>query len=203
MSFKKKSVRRIINLTKKKSLELELVKSQDGLREFYLLFCLTRKRLGLPPIPYRFFRYQWKYLYPQNYLSILLCRYKKKAIGGLLILKFNKLISLEYSGENIEYRRIHPIHFLYWQAIKIGRREGYKKISFGRTSKHNRGLIAFKNNWGTRSVCQSDLYQTSLNIKTFYKDETSLQYKLIKGTTQKVPMFLAKILGQFCYRHLG
>jgi len=203
MGKMKRRVRRIVKKLPECALDLKIAGRETDLQEFYQLLCLSRKRLGLPPIPYRFFKFQWDILHPKNFSTVLVAEHEGRPIASLLVLKYRNTLSLEYLGENTRYRKLNPVHFLYWEAIKMAHREGLKKVSFGRTAKSNIGLITFKKNWGTERLNSKEIYCAASCSKYVRRNDSSWQYKLIQNMTKHSPMSVAKMIGSFCYRHMG
>ena len=70
------SIRQGIRRAERSNLQVEEGKDEKDLREFYHLYLKTRKRLLLPPQPYRFIVKMWEKLYPFGRLTLLLARKK-------------------------------------------------------------------------------------------------------------------------------
>lgn len=195
------SVRRRI----KRALESKLVIisgcTESHLHQFYRLYIHTRKRLALPPQPFRFFKNLWDIFSPSQHMLLLLAELKGKIIGGMIVLKFKEKVVVEYLASDIAFRNISPDHFLYWEAIKMAHKEGYRIFNFGRTSLLNTGLITFKERWGTARLWLPQFYYPCSQGKT--KDEQSLRYKIVQRVCSKAPAFALPSIGKFCYRHLG
>ncbi|MFZ3105722.1 MAG: GNAT family N-acetyltransferase [Smithella sp.] len=202
--FNYKSIRYEINKANKNKIKLKVAETENDLRTFYMLYAITRKRLGLPSQPYLFFKTLYNTFAQSNNINILLALFEDKAIAGHFLLKYNGRVSAEATGVNDDFRKISPNHFLFWEGIKLACAEGYKIYDFGRTSIHNPTLMDFKKRWGTT---ETDLY-------TFYYDcgenrigtvsrEISLPYRLMRYMCQKSPGPIQPMLSRFCYRHLG
>ena len=173
------------------------------MRQFYHLYVITRKRLGLPPLPYRFFRALWEVLGTSPYLKLLLAIHQEQAVSGMILFGFRNMLSAEFAADDGKSRKLYPNHFLYWKAITGGCKQGFRVFSFGRTSLHNHGLITFKKRWATKAADLTDYYFPKSFAEAKVEREASLKYKTVITASHTLPTFLFRILGAFCYRHMG
>jgi hypothetical protein len=178
-------------------------KTLAELETFHGLLSQTRRCLGLPPIPLRFFHTLWEVYGTTNHLTLLLARCNGKIVGGVLALKWRGTFSLEYAGDDGQFRKSGIVQLLYWEAMKIAIQEGYSVWSLGRTYRGNKGLLQSKAHWGgeVEELC------TFFYPETIHKDaedrEASVQYRLIKMLASHLPPPACRLLGEFCYRHMG
>lgn len=187
----------------KNQLELKVAQNENDLRVFFLFYLETRKRLGLPPIPYKFFQNFWDAFFPDDRMTLLLTIFEGRSIGAHLILKFKDLAISEAIGDRIEFRKLGISYYLYWEGIKLAYRESYRMFSFGRTSVQNQGLLSFKRGWGTveESLLEA-LYPLRLSQK-MKERESSWKYNAVKKIAERTPNFLFHMLGNIVYRHMG
>jgi lipid II:glycine glycyltransferase (peptidoglycan interpeptide bridge formation enzyme) len=177
--------------------------SEEDLRAFYRLYVITRKRVGRPCQPYRFFREVWRRFHGAGRLALLLARKEDSCIGGLLAFKYKDRVSAEWAASDERYKNFSPNHILFWEAIKQACFEGYKVFDFGRTSKSNKGLMDFKNRWGTEV---SDMYQLFFPMEVSRRlggEEGSWIKSLVSAACRNAPHCLQPAIGGFIYRHLG
>lgn len=194
-------IRRMISKATKEGLVVVSGTNEDDLKTFYDLFVRTRRRLKLPPIPFRFFSALWKQFFPKN-LSILLAYRGTHAVSGMLVLKYKNYCHMDYVGE-FARENSGANQLLYWEAIKLASNEGYDFFSLGRTSPDNKGLIEHKRHWGT--------VEEDLPILTFDSNGTAVQvpaqsglsYRLARRLSGCLPMPLYHLMGKFCYSHWG
>lgn len=198
-----RQVRRKIKEHLKGDVEFKIAGNESDLLEFYHLYVKTRKRLGLPPQPYLFFKSLWeKFLFPQH-ISLLVAKHKKQLVAGMIMFKFNNRFSCEYLASSVTFKNINIDYLIYWEAIKIAHSEGYKLFDFGRTGINNTGLMSFKNLWGTTVVnLPQFFYPKKLYSGLNYREE-SMPYKIIRRINKNVPDSVFQFMGKFLYRHLG
>lgn len=202
--FHQKSVRSAINKAARSPLNLNSKNSARELNDFYKLYFNTRKKLKLPPQPYRFIKNIWEEFSPSGHFHVILANYKDKPIAALALFKFKNRISTEFAGWDTKFGEFKPNHYLYWEAIKMGCEENHEIFDFGRTSTKNQGLRNFKKRWGTVEVFLPQFYYPSEIHRYIVDDQQSMSRKVIqKLLHERTPDFVAKIIGDFCYRHLG
>lgn len=202
-TFDRTCVRQRISRAQKSNLCLKLGENESDLRDFYRLYLLTRKRLGLPLQPYVFLKTAWETFSPSKRIVLLLAEDKGQPIAGVLLFKFKDRVSIELSAHDESYRNVSPIHFLFWEGIKSSYKEGYKMIDFGRTAPSNKSLMDFKKRWGTTVVDLPYLYYPKEALEKNSEREQSRSYKIINKICKNAPDFTLAHIGKFCYRHLG
>jgi hypothetical protein len=202
-NFHRTCVRQRISRALKSGLTLRTADSESNLRDFYRLYVLSRKHLGLPPQPYAFFRSLWQVFFGSGRVCVLLALKGSEPIAGSILLKFKDRVSVEWMVSNSKYRDLSPNHYLFWQAMKSAWDEGFKIFDFGRTSRHNHPLMDFKTRWDTKIVDLPNYYYPSALSAKLAEPESSQRYRLMSAVCRKTPLCMTIPIGRFCYRHLG
>jgi lipid II:glycine glycyltransferase (peptidoglycan interpeptide bridge formation enzyme) len=174
----------------------------DDLKIFYKLYFMTRKKVGLPPHPYRFFNAMWHVLKPADMLFILIAWFSERPIAAILCMKHHGRVHYEYIGVDYEYMRVNPNIFLLWNAIKLSHEEKNRFFEFGSSDIHNTGLIQFKQRWGTVAEELHHFYYPEIRGISS-KTSTSVRYQLLSMMVRHMPNWLLDQAGHFCYRHAG
>ena len=202
MSFGKDVVQSIARANRKK-LVLKIGESHDDLKVFYSLLVLSRKRLGLPPIPYLFYESLWNVFKPSEQLKLFFTLYHGQVISTKLFLAYKSSFYSEYTGDLIQYRKFRPNHFLEWEAIKHASSCGYSQYNFGRTAINNKGLMFYKGRWGTVThELPKIFYPKDFGLKEDGK-EASIQYKIVSKIIGRLPIKACIKMGDLIYRHMG
>jgi hypothetical protein len=178
------------------------VKDESGLKAFYRLHMAHRSKIGLPVHPYRFFEQLWQVFAP-NRMKILLCSKNHYTVGGLLVFCHGGRISCDYLATAPEHQRSSPGSFLYWEAIKMGCREGFRVFDFGRTHCGHRSLVEFKGRWGTRAAGLPQFIYPKEKAAAFGSADKSLKRRLVMSACKRAPAFAQRMIGELVYRHLG
>jgi hypothetical protein len=201
-SFHYSCVKKPLKRSEKTGLVLTRASRASHVNDFYRLYCLTRQRHGLPPMPLRFLRSLFDNFFARGAMEIYFAEHKGQKVGGLLILKYKDMMLSEFGGDDFIHRSLYPNVFLYWNCIRIAHQAGLKKFSFGRTHQANDGLLGFKRHWGT----QEERIVQYIYPKTDAPDrakESSLAYRLVRRVSPRMPMPLFKLMGKVAYRYLG
>ena len=201
--FHRTCVRQRITRATNSNIDLRTGETESDVKEFYQLYLLTRKRLGLPPQPYIFFRSLWEIFYPEKRITILLARKNGGSIAGLIIFKFRDRVSVDFSVYDEKFLTISPTHYLFWEAVKSAYSEGYRIFDFGRTSPYNDTLMDFKRRWGTEIADLPYLYYPKEMSRKIGTREKSMSYRLIKKLCSITPQPVFQNLGTFLYNHMS
>lgn len=202
-SFHKSCIQRKIKRAEEVGLKLKTGSSEEDLKIFFRLAMLQRvKKFGLPPYPYSFFKNMWKYLQPKNMLALKLIEYEGEIIGGMLLFIFKNIVSLEHIVSDSRYLKHGTSQFLWWKAIELAHKEGFKLFNFGQTNFTNKGLIEFKRRWLTEEYDLYYLYYP--DVKGVYSSRhESFKDHLINILFRHAPLPVAQIGGNFLYKHMG
>ena len=201
--FHRTCIRRKIKRSTQSGLELNIAGSYQDLQSFFRLYTSTRKRLGLPPQPFRFFRHLWQVFTPSSRLVLLQALFQGKLVGGLVVFQFKNRMSAEFIAVAEDCRYLNPSHFLYWNAIKLACDRGFEIFDFGRTSVHNAGLLAFKRRWGTMVTELPQFWFPGNGTSPIYGTTRQFKERFMRGLVRKVPESFLPFLGEICYRHMG
>lgn len=174
----------------------------DDWRAFHDRYAASRRRLGLPAMPPRFFEALRKHLPPDS-LVLQLATQDSQVLGAGLSLVFNGVWILEWVGDSPEGRKVGANQALYWAAVRTAAARGCRTFSFGRTAVSNEGLRVYKRHWGT---LESDLPTVLWGADGGTSAETASagpwrQY--VQPVMERAPATLYTALSSLCYRHLG
>jgi lipid II:glycine glycyltransferase (peptidoglycan interpeptide bridge formation enzyme) len=199
----RRQLRQQIYKSMKNDLVIQTAHDETELDEFYKIYVHSRKRLGLPPQPYNFFKLLWKTFLFSKRITLLLVRYEGQLLAGLIMLKFKGRCSCEYIGTSDGSKSFNSGHFIFWEAIKSAYSEGYKIFDFGRTGINNEGLMTYKSHWGTEAMDLPQFYYPKELCSSLNSSEESFSYNFIRKISKNVPDPIFQMMGNFLYRHLG
>ena len=120
-----------------------------------------------------------------------------------MALNWKDTFALEYVGYDERYRKFGVVQFLYWEAIKLAMEQGRRVFSFGRTYRANKGLMESKRHWGTTEEEINTFFYSQTKHKNVEDRETFLYYRIVKHLLRILPDSGRRLVGQFCYRHMG
>lgn len=201
--FHAKSVRHSIRRAAKNKLQLKGDETGPVLESFFSFHMGARKRQGLPLHPYRWFESLRQVFAPSGRLRILAAEKDHTTVGTLLLFKFKDRVSVDYGAFGAAFADMRPNHFLFWEAIQMACREGYKIFDFGRTHSEHHSLMEFKARWGTRTMDLPQFFYPKRLKDLTSQEAGSVKYRLLHAVCQHAPGVAQKAIGEFCYRHMG
>lgn len=194
------STKRNIRNAQNQEVEVSLHDTLESMRQFFRLNCMTRKKHGLPPQPFSFFKKLFENVISKKKGFVALARSTKKIIAGAVFLHFNKKAVYKYGASDVNYLSLRPNNLIMWEAIRHYSKEGYTNFSFGITEMDNQGLLQFKRGWGaTESVI--NYFRYSIKQKGLTKD--SFREKTSYSIFKKMPSPILNAIGYLFYRHIG
>jgi len=180
---------------------VQFLDTKEAVKEFYRLNCITRKRHGLPPQPYRFFRKVYEHIISKDQGVVALASHAGKFIAGAIFFHFGEKALYKYGASDMEYQNLRPNNLVMWEAVRWYRERGFKSLSLGRTEIENHGLRQFKLALGAEEY-PIVYYRYDLKSGSFVKEPEKVS-AFQTNILNKLPVFMLKIIGNVYYRHAG
>jgi CelD/BcsL family acetyltransferase involved in cellulose biosynthesis len=171
----------------------------DLSRTFYALHTATRRRLGVPVQPRRFFEAQWQQLVEPGLARLLLAYADGAAVAGMLLLLGNRTVTYKYGASDAAAWGVRPNHALFAQAISDACSDGNHVFDFGRTDFEDRGLRDFKSSWG---AVETPLVYSSLGALRARQDSSAhSSSRLRRALLRRSPAWVCRAAGELFYRY--
>jgi hypothetical protein len=205
-SLAKTSICQKVVKARKAGVVIEEVGDEKSLKVCHAMLVKLRHRLCLPAIPYAFFEAMKRHLWPEH-LKVFIARHGGKPVACHLVLTYKDLWTSEYSASTRD--ALHGVNqLLYWETLRRAIAGGAKAFSFGRTSVTNLGLLSYKRRWHTS---EEDLTEYVLlragaagRAPGGLAESMGPRAKeLFKVLLRNSPVTLNRIIGSYCYRHMG
>lgn len=174
--------------------------SDSLLRQFYALLVLTRRRHGVPPQPFAWFRNLRNCFGDAIRISVV--SKNSRPIASMLTLQYKTTVVYKYGCSDATFHRLGAMPFLFWQTIEHAKAEGATELDLGRSGVADSGLIAFKNRLGAAA--------TPL---TYYRYPASsaapavlsgfMEHSSVSAVSAHLPSMLLRAAGSFLYKHIG
>ena len=194
------SVRRAIRKAERSGMEVTVDQSLRAMEEFYELHCRTRRRHGLPPQPFAFFKAIVRNLMDCSLGEIVLAKLGGVAVAGAVFFRSGGRVIYKYGASDSEHWPLRPNHLVMWRAIQHFVGIGCKELSFGRTSRNDEGLSHFKLSWGCDCVALPYFRRSLCSDEWDYASHPrSESHPLIFG---HLPVALNRLAGRLIYPHL-
>lgn len=194
------SVRRAIRKADRSGLKVEISATEQAVAHFYRLHVQTRKRHGLPPQPFSFFRNLHKHAIDAGLGFVVLATIQSRLAAAALFLTSGKTAIYKFgaSDENLQEHR--GANLVMWEAIKFLAQDGFETLHFGRTSTVNAGLRRFKLGWGTEErAVEYFRFDAQVGRWSSARDRASGLHNKIFGS---LPRALNRLAGALIYPHL-
>ncbi len=173
--------------------------SAESVYEYYKLHCKTRQRQGLPPQPYKYFKNVFDHIISKNLGFVISAYVEGRLTAGAIFFYFGERAYYKHGGFDINYASTFSNYLLFWTAIQWLCDNKYKELCFGRSELNHKGLIQFKDGWGTE---KHEIYYYKFDVLSneFIRKnrETEIPgYAILK----KVPIPLLRLIGSLIYKY--
>ncbi len=196
------STKRNIKKAEKEGVEARIYRSLDSLREFYRLYCMTRKLVqNLPPYPWKFILSEYEQIISKGLGFVVLASINGRNVAGGIFYNFGGNVLYRYGASDRNYLHLRPNNLVMWEAIKWSIENRYRTFCFGSTDFDNDGLRQFKRGWGTEEI-SINYYKLDIKEESF-KEYYPRAGLVARKVFRKTPMFLLKMAGALLYKHLG
>ena len=203
-SFHRSCVRQRVTRAESSGLLVREATTRSDLLAFFRLLTKTRRKRSLPPHPLRFLESMWNVLRPAGRLKLIMAEKNGTPVAGLMLLTFKDRVTAEHLGSDAAFKSISPVHGLFWHGIRWAHGQGFRIFDFGRTAPTNTSLLDFKSRWGTSCRELSTFLWPAEVAGKRASPEASWKYRLAQTLSSRgMPVFVGRIVGNFCYRHLG
>ncbi len=195
------STKRNIKRAKAERVEITISDQPESIEQFYILNSVTRKRHGLPPQPFSFFRNVLELVIKKGFGIVVVGLFEGKAVAASVFFHFGKKAIYKYGASDLKYQNLRANNLVMWEAIRFYCRKGFESLSLGRTEPENQGLIQFKSGWGTTQH-EINYYQYNLRNSSFVSGSpkvSGFQNKVFK----KIPIPILNTIGSILYKHVG
>jgi CelD/BcsL family acetyltransferase involved in cellulose biosynthesis len=173
-------------------------KEVDVTRTFYELHTATRRRLGVPVQPRRYFFLLWQRILEPGLGFLLVARAGGEPVAAAVFLAWNGTIVYKYGASDPAAWKLRPNNALLWHAISCACEDGYSIFDFGRTDPANDGLREFKRGWGTE---EASLAYAVLGPTRVSAVNTERAARLTAPVIRHAPHFVCRGLGRALYRY--
>jgi CelD/BcsL family acetyltransferase involved in cellulose biosynthesis len=141
-----------IRRAERSEIQLRFGHSAHDLEIFYHLHVATRRRIGVPVQPWRFFRLLARHFIQPGMGFVLSAYVNGTPAAAGVFLTWNDVILYKYSASDPRFWDWRPNNLLTWAAIRWACDHGFHTMDWGRTAIQNEGLRHFKDGWGAREA---------------------------------------------------
>ncbi len=193
-------VRRAIRKAEQSDLTVDLSTSKDAVREFYRLHVSTRRRHGLPPQPFAFFKNIHREIIQPGWGFIVLAKNASKTVAGAVFFCTATNAVFKFGASEERYWSLRPNNLVMWRAIQELARRKIAMLHLGRTARGDEGLRRFKLSWGAvEEPINYFRFDVQSNCWTITTDKASGTHNAIFS---RLPLAINRLIGAMAYPHL-
>ncbi|HET7625801.1 MAG TPA: GNAT family N-acetyltransferase [Verrucomicrobiae bacterium] len=197
----KPSVQRAVRKAERSGLIVEISTKPDAVREYYSLHCQTRKRHGLPPQPFRFFRNIHEEIIARGMGFVISAKVKNRVAASAIFFHYGAKAIYKFGASDPALLDFRANNLVMWEAIQWCARAGKKTLDFGRTSLANEGLRRFKLGWGAVEH-RINYFKYDFQKNTFVTDRDEV-YGWHNRVFHVMPTSAARLVGALLYKHIA
>jgi FemAB-related protein (PEP-CTERM system-associated) len=199
----RKSVQQKVGKARRLGVQVRIATRREEMARFYHLHLRTRtKKHGMPTQPASFFLMLWDAFAATGALQLLLAEAQGRVIAGAILLASGATVRFAYSASDEQCLSLAPNNLLVWEAINWGCSHGYTTLDLGRTARDNRGLMEFKRGWGASEEPLTYYYYPHA-AGLAATSERSWKYHALTACWRRLPLPVARVLGDHLYKQLG
>jgi hypothetical protein len=196
--FHKSAVLAKIRRAEREDLTYEAGRSEALLRTFYELLLMTCRRRRLPPQPIDWFRHVLSCL--GDGVKVHVASKDGRPVASILTLAFKRTLVYKYGCSDARLNALGGMQLLFWKAIQAAKRDGLDEFDLGRSEPDARGLVTFKDRWGTaRSLINYFRCPAAPRLGA----STAWSTQIAKSVFGRMPGSLLATAGKMLYRHVG
>jgi len=170
----------------------------DLVGTFYDLHASTRRRLGVPVQPLRYFSLLWRHILEPGLGFLLIARAEGRPVAAGVFLAWRDTVVYKYGASNAAAWRLRPNNSVLWHAIAWACENGYSTFDFGRTESANAGLREFKRGWGTE---ETSLDYAVMGAAPASGSTSERAARLVAPVIRRAPLFVCRGIGRALYRY--
>lgn len=197
----RKSALRNVRKALREGVVVKCENTQVGVRRFYRLNCLTRRRHGYPPQPFAFFDSINRNILSRGMGNLFLASLAGKYIAGAVFFHFKDQVLFKFGASDVKYHWLGINNLVMWEAIMHYSSGNYRNFNFGRTEPGNNGLKHFKTGWGATE--SRVFYYTYDLFKGDYVEDSPLVKDWQKKVMMRTPLPILRLIGSLFHKHVG
>ncbi len=192
--------RRNLRRASRETIKIDRGSGIDLLERFYAMQVESRRHLGLPAQPWRFFDLVREIFAADGNFEVWIARENGQDAASAVFLRDGDVVHYKWGARRLNYRS-YANHLLFWNAIEEYAPRA-RLLDLGRADVRNQGLMRFKAELGaSASPLPSSFYpraprQVSAEVLTGGR-------AILARIWSRLPVFATQIAGRVVYRFLG
>jgi len=167
---------------------------------FFAAYSASVHRLGTPVFSRKHFKVLAE-VFGQD-CEVLTITHNGQTVSSVMSFYFRDEVLPYYGGGNASARELAANDFMYWELMRRAAARGMRVFDFGR-SKEGTGSYDFKKNWGFTPTPLHYEYQLLRGQDVPDTNPLNPRYQLMIKTWQRLPLWVANLIGPHIVRQLG
>lgn len=172
---------------------------EDLLGTFYRLHLRTRRRIGVPIQPRRFFRMLWDSVISTGLGMVFVAEANGQPVAAQVCLAWNGTMIGKFSASDDKAWSLRPNDLIIWHSIKTAFELDCRWLDMGRTDAGNEGLRAFKRSWA--AVEEPLVYGTLGAAPEPAAANDGMAGQLLASVIRHSPLVVCRAAGETLYRY--
>jgi CelD/BcsL family acetyltransferase involved in cellulose biosynthesis len=194
-----KGKRRDVRAAQRSGLSVRRAERETDVTQTYFdLHLRTRRRLGVPSQPRRFFALLWRQLLEPGHGFVLIAEQGGSPVAGAVFLTGNGTVVYKYSASDRAARGGLATDLLVWHAIADSCRQGFAVFDFGRSELDAHGLRRFKDRWG---AVERPLVYSVVGLQELRPAPLRRGGSTAARVLRRAPLWLTRLSGEVLYRY--
>ena len=196
------ATRRNLRKAQREGLEVRVADAEDDVvRVFYELHARTRRRVGVPVQPRRFFRALWQHGLARGLGQTLLVLHRGRPVAAGIFLECGGNVVYKYGASDERCWNLRPNNVLLAEAIRGACEQGGDVFDFGRSDLDDSGLRAFKASWGAleQPLVYSSTGRESATPRA--SAPVSAAARVGSAIIRRLPVWFGRAVGAAIYRY--
>jgi CelD/BcsL family acetyltransferase involved in cellulose biosynthesis len=193
----RKNHRRSVRDAEKAGVRIVQGSSAADLDIFYRLHLRTRRRLGVPIQPRRFFRLLFERIIQPGLGFVLIAYADSVPVAAAIFTAWNGTVTYKYGARDERFPKLDASHLIFWTAIQRACEEGHRTFDFGRSDLQQTSLRAFKSGWGAHEEQLAYSWIARSPIRPSTNRLEKVMGVLIRNSTP----WLCRALGEALYKY--
>lgn len=192
----KKHHRNTRNRAERNGVEVVRGSTAKDVATYYKLHILTRRRLGVPVQPRRFFDLICERLLAPGFGFVATAMVKGEPVAAGLYLSYNRTLVAKFGASDPNRQGTGAGYLIDWEVMRAACTEGYHTLDLGRTDLDAEGLRRYKSGWGGEERLLSYSY-ISRQAPVARRPRVG---GLSKEIIRRSPVCVCRALGEVLYR---
>lgn len=195
-----REVRRHMRRAREAGVSVECSRSAEAVETFFELQLESRRRLGVPSQPLKFFRLVHEVFAKLDAIEVWFASHQGKRIAGVVVLRDGHDLHAKWSARTAGSP--DGASHLIFMSIAEQHAQRARGLDFGRTDSRNYGLSRFKRQLGAAATDLPYSYFPQMPSVTSAENLTGV-WQTASRVWRKLPIPVARVLNGVTYRYLA